>query len=68
MPVYQAGNQKDIKMIILLTYKNIEELSDNFKQIGFIVPDDFNNDDMQKLVEIILDTLEIEVSEYYKLY
>jgi hypothetical protein len=63
MPVYQACNQKDIKMSISLTYRNIEELSDNLKQFGFIVPDDFSNDDMQKLVEIILDTLEIEMSE-----
>lgn len=63
MPVYQVCNQKDIKMSISLTYRNIEELSDNLKQFGFIVPDDFSNDDMQKLVEIILDTLEIEMSE-----
>ena len=50
-------------MTISLTHRNIEELTDNLKQFGFDIPDDFSNDHMRKLVEIILDTLEIEVPE-----
>lgn len=50
-------------MTISLTDRNIEELTDNLRQFGFDIPDDFSNDSMQLLVEIILDTLEIEINE-----